>query len=87
MYVHRHDPNAIVKYTVDWAAILPATIASATWIGATGLTQSGVSNDTRYHRLTLAAPTLGTTYRVTSRVTASDGQVYDYSFLIVGKED
>lgn len=90
MHVHRHDPNAIIKYTVDWEdALSPATISGTpTWIiSPDTLTDSDPTNTTTLHTIKLAAPVLGTTYRVTSRVTASDGQIYDYSFLIVGKED
>ena len=81
------DPNARLDYQIDWSSWLGVdTISVSTWIVEAGITQETVSNTTTTATIWLSGGTVGTTYRVTNRITTAAGRVTDWSLMIVVQE-
>lgn len=82
------DPGTRIDFEIDWAAAYPdgqAIVASA-WVvvpGAEGgLSIAGSAHDLTQATVTLAGGAAGHVYRVTNRVTMSDGQVDERSVAV-----
>jgi hypothetical protein len=88
MHVFYQDPNAVVRYTVNWAEALPGDTISGTptWVNPDAVTTSSAANTTTTHSITVSAVAANTPYRLTSRVVSAAGLTHDYTFLIIGKE-
>lgn len=88
MYIFRQDPNAIVKYTVNWATALDGDTISGTptWVAPDGPTQSGAGNTTTTHYVKLSGVAANTRYLVTSRIVTAAGLQFDYTFMVIGEE-
>ena len=80
--MYRHcavkDPDSTLDYGFDWGKHwLPegVTISTSQWIVAAPLTvvSSAVSDDNKKTLVILSGGDVGATYRVTNRVTLSDG--------------
>lgn len=84
------DPNAILDYTVNWAAWLTDsgadTISSVSWTVPAGITQASASNTTTAATIWLSGGTASQTYRVTNRITTVGGRTADRSFDVVVQE-
>lgn len=82
------DPDARIDYEFDWgdAYLAAQVIVAAQWsvvpeeVG--GVTVLAQSHDLLACRATLAGGAAGGTYRVTNRVTMSDGQIDDRSLTV-----
>ena len=80
------DPDAVLDYSVDWAAWLGAdTIATSTWI-VTGpdadLVVDSDSNSTTATTVWLSGGTVFRTYTVTNRITTAQARTDDRSVVI-----
>jgi len=79
------DPDEIRDCPVDWTADLPAgvTIASAVFQpDDPALNVDAQSNDDTGTVARFSGGTVNTRSWVTNRATLSDGQVYDYRFIV-----
>ena len=82
------DPDSKLDYTLDWSKWLGSdTISTSTWLfdPSTGLTDTAPTVDTAAKRTTvfLAGGSVGTTYRVTNRITTAAGRIVDRSFNLL----
>ncbi len=74
------DPDEITLYGVDWLDRLgSATITASSWIVPADITQSNASYTDTQTTIKLAGGVLGSIYRVTNRITTSDGETLDQS--------
>ncbi|MBL8650634.1 MAG: hypothetical protein JNL35_09560 [Sphingopyxis sp.] len=82
------DPGARVDYAVDWgdAYVDEQVIVEASWAVepevAGGVAVSGASHDLLRCAATLEGGIAGGVYRVTNRVTLSDGQIDERSLTV-----
>jgi len=82
------DPDSKLDYMVDWSKWLGSdTISTSVWLfdPTTELTNTSPSIDTAAKRTSvfLAGGTVGTTYRVTNRITTAAGRIVDRSFNLL----
>lgn len=79
------DPDAVLDFTVDWAANLATddTIATANFTVPAGITKDSQSNTTTTATVWLSGGTAGTTYNVVCRITTADGRTDDRTLRIV----
>lgn len=79
------DPDAVLDYTIDWAAWLDDisdTITSHTVTAATGLTCSTSTVVGKTVIMWLSGGTAGTTYQVTCRVVTTGGRTEDQTIFV-----
>lgn len=81
------DPAEKKDYTVDWTRHLgdTDTITASTWTVQAGLTQSAAPapSFTAFEAtIWLEGGTAGTEYRVTNRVTTTQGRIFERSIFI-----
>ena len=86
------DPDACVDFEFDWSAACPGgrAIAASEWnvtpgeadgeIG--GVTVAAASHGLAHAIVTLAGGVVGRAYRVTNRVTMTDGQIDERSMVM-----
>lgn len=82
------DPDSRIDFEFDWSAACPdgRAMAASGWTVAPG-EDGGVTVEAAWHGLAYAAATLaggiaGHAYRVTNRVTMSDGQIDERSMML-----
>jgi hypothetical protein len=77
--VWRHDPDAVLDYTIDWSQWLGdgETIAASTWDVPAGLTEVDESETTTATSVRVSGGTAGTMYSVTNHIVTSTGQEDD----------
>jgi hypothetical protein len=82
------DPDAVLDYAVDWSAWLTSaeTIVSALVLADDGITVDSDSYDGGIHTIWLSGGEVGRNYRITSRITTSQGRVDDRTMLIRVRE-
>lgn len=71
------DPAAVIDYAVDWQAayLAGATIIDSRWVVVPdGLMVAAASHDAGRSTVTLSGGARGAVYRLTNRVTFSDGR-------------
>ena len=79
------DPGTRIDYEFDWAAAYPdgQAVLVSDWIVAPdeagGVTAPAAAHDLTRTTVTLAGGIAGRVYRVTNRVTLSDGQIDERS--------
>lgn len=74
------DPDEVTLFGVDWLDRLgSATITSSSWIVPAGLTQASAGYTDTQTTVKLSGGVLGNIYRVTNRITTSDGETLDQS--------
>lgn len=79
----RKDPDAVLDYTIDWAAWLSGdTIATSTWAAETGITVNSSSHDTTTARVWLSGGKNRLVYKVTNHVTTTGGRADDRTLTI-----
>lgn len=78
------DPDAVLDYRFDWAGADPGpwletgeTITASSWIVDAGLTQVSDSHTDTTATVWLSGGTAGVTYRITNRITTSNGRIDD----------
>ena len=82
------DPGARVDYAFDWgdAYVDDQVLVAASWTvepeGAGGIIVSAASHDLLRCAATLEGGEAGGVYRVTNRVTLSDGQIDERSLTV-----
>ena len=82
------DPDSRIDFEFDWATAYPdgqAIVASAWTVApaeAGGVTAVGMAHDLTQSTASLAGGVAGHVYRVTNRVTLSDGQIDERSMTI-----
>lgn len=82
------DPDATLEYSIDWAAgyLGNQTITASAWAivpsEAGGLTVAAHAFDASTTRVSLSAGLAGHVYRVTNRVTLSNGESDDRSLTV-----
>jgi hypothetical protein len=82
------DPDSRIDFEFDWAVAYPdgqAVIASAWTVvpdEAGGVAVAGAAHDLMRATATLAGGVAGRVYRVTNRVTLSDGQIDERSMTV-----
>ena len=81
---HKKDPDAVLDWIFDWNDWLGETenISSATFIVDPGITVTDDSNTQKTATVWLSGGTEGQVYRVTCRVTTSEGRTDDRSFTL-----
>lgn len=86
---HSKDPNAVLDYRVDWSSWLAGgeTISTSAWTVPTGITEVNdaghpTSSTTTTATIWLSGGTDGTRYRVTNRITTSQGRTEDRSIYV-----
>lgn len=78
------DPDAIEAFRVPWATRLgSATISTSSFVVPAGITLDSDSNDSDSATAVLSGGTLGQRYDVVNRITTSDAQTLDYSFVVL----
>ena len=82
------DPDAKLNYTLNWSKWLDTgdTISSATWLADTAITIHSSSNTTTAATVILSGGKLAKKYRITCRVTTSNGLIDDRSFWLQIRE-
>lgn len=78
------DPNDVLDYTLVWNLRLPEgdSIQSSLWFTdstSPGLVMDSDSFDTETATVWLSGGVVGTTYRVTSRITTANGRTMNQS--------
>lgn len=78
------DPDAVLDFVVDWSDWLVAgdSIVESEWISE-GLTTATPSLDGAKATVWLSGGTVGTTYKVTNRVTTSAGRIDDRTLEVL----
>lgn len=79
------DPNALLDYSFNWAAYLAPigdTISSAVFVLSEGLVQTNSFFSTTAAAVWVTGGTVGTTARVTCRITTTSGRVDDRSVFL-----
>lgn len=92
MAIFLKDPGAVIDYAVDWSAgyLAGQAITASEWSvvpeSADGITIAGAVSEAGRTVATLAGGAPGTLYRITNRVTFSDGRS-DERLLTLRVED
>lgn len=78
------DPDAVLDYVFNWADWLAAgeTISTSSITVESGITKNSESNTTTTATVWLSGGTEGNRYRITSRVTTSQGRTDDRSAIV-----
>ena len=82
------DPDSRIDYEFDWGAAYPGgqAVVASDWIAAPaeadGVAVVAAAHDLARTTATLAGGAAGRVYRVTNRVTMSDGQVDERSMTV-----
>lgn len=82
------DPDARIDYEFDWAAAYPdgQAVVESGWTvapaDAGGIAVAASAHDLTRATATLAGGVAGHVYRVTNRVTLSDGQIDERSMTV-----
>lgn len=78
------DPNAVLDYVFDWSDWLASgeTITTAAMTVEAGVTKDSETNTTTTHTVWLSGGTVGSRYRVTSRVTTNQNRTDDRSAMV-----
>lgn len=81
---HKKDPDATLDWIFDWNDWLGEfeTITLATFLVDPGITVTEDTSTMKTATVWLAGGTEGQVYRVTCRVTTSDGRIDDRSFTL-----
>lgn len=77
------DPDEILIFGIDWADYLGAdTILTSSWTVPAGVGQVSNAFTDTLATIKLSGGTLGQVYRITNRITTSDGETVDKSLDI-----
>lgn len=84
----KKDPESKLNYTVNWFSWLPTgdTISAVTWNVPSGLTEEASSFTDTKATVQLSGGTAGTSYTVECKITTSDGEIDERSFVILCEE-
>jgi hypothetical protein len=82
------DPDARIDVEFDWAAACPdgQAVTASVWmvvpVESSGVVVAAAAHDLTQSTVTLAGGVAGHVYRVTNRVTLSDGQIDERSMMV-----
>lgn len=81
---HKKDPDAVLDWIFDWTPWLGEfeTITSALFIVDPGIVVNSFNHTQKTTTVWLAGGNEGQVYRITSRITTSDGRTDDRSFTL-----
>lgn len=81
---HKKDPDADLDWIFDWNDWLAEfeTISSVTFFTDPGITPHDPANTQKTATIWLAGGTEGQVYKITCRVTSSEGRTDDRSFTL-----
>lgn len=81
---HKKDPDAVLDWVFDWNKWLSEfeTITVSLFIVDPGITVNSSTHTTKTATVWLAGGTEGQVYRVTCRVTTTEGRTDDRSFTL-----
>jgi hypothetical protein len=86
METRTKDPDARLDYAVDWTDFLTDTdtIQAAEWVDYDypDLTIEDEGVEGNMHTCFVSGGTVGRAYRVTSRVTTTEGRINDTTFIV-----
>jgi len=76
------DPDSVIDYQIDWAAVLNATspvdtISTSTWYPTHGLTVDSDSNTTTKTTVMLSGGQVGKVAMLVNRITTAGGRTHD----------
>jgi len=78
------DPDETVDYLFNWKAKLDGdTIATSDFLLPDGLIEVSSSNTTTTATIFVSGGSVGSTYRVTNRVTTAGGRTYDRTYNVL----
>lgn len=82
------DPNEVLDYRWDWGTlrlVTGETIQTSLFIISPSgtLVEDSSSNDGTSATVWLSGGEIGDVYRVTNRITTSEGRTYDWTIIIV----
>ena len=81
------DPNAVLDFTINWAAFLGVdTISSDSWTVPVGVSSVTETNTTTTSTIWLSGGTSGTKYPLTNRVVTAGGRTDDRTIYVLVKE-
>ena len=81
------DPDAVLDYTINWAAWLDTdTLAASTWTIPSGLTNDLETFGDSAATVWLSGGTVGETYSITNHITTADGREDDKTLTIICQE-
>ena len=81
------DPDVADSFTINWEFWLAGeTLATSSWVLASGLTQVTVTFTTKKATVTLSGGTAATTYEITNTVTSSSGRQESQTLFIEVRE-
>lgn len=95
MTTFEHDKDAILDYTIDWAAWLPIgdTIAASTWVPSDAAVVVEAAPAPSFTNTTTTAwfscgvgIVVGNKYNVVNHITTADGREEDYTIILKIKE-
>jgi hypothetical protein len=77
------DPDAVLDYSVDWAAWLDTdTIATSVWSSPEGMTVVDTTNVATSATVWLSGGTVGMRYRITNHIVTAAGRENDRTISI-----
>jgi hypothetical protein len=77
------DPDEILIFGINWGDYLDTdTILTSSWIVPAGVSQVNNAFTDTLATIKLSGGTLGQVYRITNRITTSDGETVDKSLDI-----
>lgn len=81
---HKKDPDAVLDWIFDWTDWLGEfeTITNAQFFVDPGITIVSQAHTTKTATTWLSGGTEGNVYKVTCRITSSDGRIDDRSFTL-----
>ena len=92
------DPNELQAYSVDWSRFLNTgdTISTVAWLvngtltasyqNTDGLTLVQPTNTTTVATVRITGGNVGTKYKISCRITTSDGLIYERSIFLTIRE-
>ncbi len=81
------DPNATLDYTVDWTEYLDDdTIVGAVWTVPSPLVNEAESYTTKTATVWISGGVVGVEYKVTCRITTTQGRIDDRTIKIEVRE-
>lgn len=83
------DPNAVLDYQIDWSKWLARfsdTISASEWVVPAGITMNSETNTNTVATIWLSGGTAGQDYRLTNRITTTQGRTQDKTITIHVKD-
>ncbi len=78
------DSDALSDFSVDWSSWLATgeTISTSEWTVPSGLTEGATTESSGVATVWLSGGAVGTTYRVSNKISTSESRVDERSFFV-----